>query len=103
MKAKLLVIALTAGIVFAPTPSQADWDPGDMRALALSLRGVRSDDVTFLTAPVAGTELDPTYGDVVVLDQAKCAELFDALRNDRMDAYLRKYPDDRLADERQIG
>ena len=81
----------------------ADWDPGDMRALALSLRGGRSDDVTFLTAPVPGTELDPTYGDVVVLDQAKCAELFDALRNDRMDAYLRKYPDDRLADERQIG
>lgn len=29
MKAKLLVIALTAGIVFAPTPSQADWNPGD--------------------------------------------------------------------------
>ncbi len=81
----------------------AGWDPGDMRALALSLRGTTSDDVTFLTAPVATTETIPVVGSIVRLDEAKCKELFTALREDRMDEYLAKYPDDRLADEDQIG
>jgi LCP family protein required for cell wall assembly len=81
----------------------AGWDPGDMRALALSLRGTTSDDVTFLTAPVATTETIPVVGSIVRLDEAKCKELFTALREDRMDEYLKKYPDDRLADEDQIG
>jgi LCP family protein required for cell wall assembly len=81
----------------------AGWDAGDMRALALSLRGTTSKDVTFLTAPVADTETLPGVGDVVRLDEAKATELFTALREDRMARYLRKYPEDRLADEREIG
>ncbi|MCR4512709.1 LCP family protein [Aeromicrobium sp. 50.2.37] len=81
----------------------AGWDPGDMRALALSLRGTGSDDVTFLTAPVATTETIPVVGSIVRLDEAKNTELFTALREDRMDEYLEKYPDDQLADEDQIG
>ena len=60
------------------------WDPRDMRALALSLRGTQADDVTFLTAPVAGTEELPGVGSVVRLDEAKSAELFTALRTDRI-------------------
>ena len=79
------------------------WDPRDMRALALSLRGTQADDVTFLTAPVAGTEELPGVGSVVRLDEAKSAELFTALRTDRMDEYLAKYPDDQLASEDEIG
>lgn len=60
---------------------------GDMRSLALSLRGMRSDDVTFMTAPVAG--LGSERGQSIVrLDKAKCAELWDALRKDKMAAYL---------------
>ena len=79
------------------------WETGDMRALALSLRNTGADDVTFLTAPVAGTELRPGVGDIALLDEAKATELFEALRNDDMAAYLAKYPDDVLADESQIG
>lgn len=79
------------------------WEPGDMRALALSLRGTSSEDVTFLTAPVATTEEIPVVGSIVRLDEAKTTELFTALREDRMDEYLAKYPDDRLADEDEIG
>lgn len=81
----------------------AEWEPGDMRALALSLRNTTSDDVTFLTAPVATTETIPVVGSIVRLDEAKCDELFTALREDRMDEYIAKYPDDQLADEDQIG
>lgn len=81
----------------------SDWEAGDMRALALSLRGTTSQDVTFLTAPVADTETLPGVGDVVRLDEARSAELFTALREDTMARYLRSHPDDRLADERDIG
>ncbi|TXL62279.1 LCP family protein [Aeromicrobium terrae] len=81
----------------------AEWDPRDMRALALSLRGTRADDVTFLTAPVAGTETVPTYGSIVRLDELKSKELFTAMKNDDMDAYVKKYPDDVLKSDKEIG
>src|SRR5215207_2799819 len=74
----------------------SDWKSGDMRGLALSLRGVQTEDVIFLTAPVAGTETIPIYGSVVRLDELKSRELFEALRKDNLRAYLKKYPDDVL-------
>jgi LCP family protein required for cell wall assembly len=80
-----------------------EWKAGDMRSLALSLRGTSADDVKFLTAPVAGTETHPTYGSIVVLEQAKTAELFESLRSDSLDDYLKKYPDDVLKPEDQVG
>ncbi len=80
-----------------------DWDPRDMRALALSLRDTTADDVSFLTAPVATTEDVPGIGNVVRLDEAKAEELFTALRDDDVGAYLRKYPDEELAAEDEIS
>ncbi len=76
-----------------------EWTAGDMRGLALSLRSISSDDVTFLTAPVAGTETIPTWGSIARLDEAKAAELYEALRSDDLSAYLDKYPDEVLGDE----
>jgi len=79
------------------------WEPGDMRGLALSLRSTSAEDITFLTLPVAGTSTDPTYGSIVDIDEAKAAELFAALRDDDVERYVEKYPDDVLADETDIG
>lgn len=93
----------TLGAVTKNLTVDQAWDPQDMRALALSLRGTAAEDVTFLTAPVAGTEELPGVGSIVRLDEAKSADLFTALREDRMDEYLEKYPDEVLADEDQIG
>lgn len=70
-----------------------EWNGGDMRGLALSLRGVHTRDVIFLTAPVTGIETIPVYGSIVRLDEAKTAELFEAYRNDNLRPYLKKYPD----------
>ena len=67
-----------------------------MRGLALSLRGVETDDVVFLTAPVAGTETIPVYGSIVRLDESKAADLFTSFRGDNLRAYLAQYPDDVL-------
>ena len=74
----------------------AEWSAGDMRGLALSLRGTQADDVTFLTAPVAGTETIPVYGSIVRLDEAKALTLWAALKEDSMTAYLAAHPDDIL-------
>lgn len=72
------------------------WTPGDMRGLALSLRGTAAADVEFMTVPVAGTSIEPTHGDVVNIDEARSQELFEALRGDSVHRYLKKYPDDKL-------
>lgn len=90
--------ALTENIVV-----DSDWDPSDMRALALSLRDTQSDDVTFLTAPVAGTGPVPGVGSVVRLDEARSAALFKAMAQDRMEAYVRANKDDVLKSARQIS
>ncbi len=74
----------------------AEWSSGDMRGLALSLRGTQADDVTFLTAPVAGTETVPIYGSIVRLDEVKAMSLWEALKNDSLTAYLADHPDDIL-------
>lgn len=79
------------------------WSGTAMAKLALSLRGVTTDDVTFMTAPVQGTATDPTYGSIVVLEEARTAELFEALGNDTMRSYLEKYPDDVLPDPGDVS
>jgi LCP family protein required for cell wall assembly len=92
------VSALTANLTI-----DAGWSTGDMRGLALSLRGMHTQDVYFLSAPVAGTETIPIYGSIVQLDQAKSAELFTAFRKDNLRSYLKKYPDDVLKDSKEVG
>lgn len=66
-----------------------EWSTGDMRGLALSLRGLRSSDVKFMTAPLG----DPATGregaaSVVYLDKAACDELWRAYRTDDVGTYL---------------
>ncbi|CAN5219079.1 LCP family protein [soil metagenome] len=75
-----------------------DWEGGDIRALALSMRKLSSKNVTFLTLPISGEGNDATSGAYQVYDEAKSAELFAAVKADRMAPYLKKYPDDALGD-----
>ncbi|WP_162602337.1 LCP family protein [Nocardioides daejeonensis] len=79
------------------------WTNGDLRSLALGLRGISEGDVDFLTMPIGQERTDPTYGAVLEVDTAKAKELFTALRQDRMSRYLKKYPDDVLAEDDQIS
>jgi hypothetical protein len=74
-----------------------------MRALALSLRGTEAKDVTFLTAPVAGTETVAGLGSIVRLDELKSKELFTAMKQDTMQRYIKKYPDDVLKSDKEIS
>ena len=79
----------------------SNWSPSNLRALALSLRGVTSESVAFMTAPVATTEDVSGVGNVVILKETQSAELWQAIANDQVGAYVQAYPDDQLpgADE----
>lgn len=83
----------TLGALTKNLTVDSDWKPGDMRALALSLRGTSQKNVTFMTVPVGPGSVDPTYGDVVNIDLLKSQELFAALKDDSVETYLKKYPD----------
>ena len=80
-----------------------DWTSGEIRSLALSLRGIRSSDVAFLTAPVASTPTLPDLGSVVELDREELAELFDAVRDDSVRDYVREHPEAVLPDASEVG
>ncbi len=63
-----------------------------VQTLAFSLRGLSPSTLTFMTMPVARLARVPDVGSVMIPDQAKCAELFTALRTDTLDQYVLRYP-----------
>ncbi|WP_250005005.1 LCP family protein [Actinoplanes sp. M2I2] len=63
-----------------------------VQRLALTLRHLRAKDLAFVTLPIAENRDIPGIGAVMVPDQARCRELFAALRGGRLDDYLRRYP-----------
>ena len=89
--------ALTANLTV-----DAEWSSGDMRGLALSMRGISSKTVTFMTVPVAGTSTDPTYGSIVNINEAQSQELFTSLKDDTINQYLKKYPDAALKPPKEV-
>lgn len=60
---------------------------GRLRSLALSLRGLRTSDVSFMTLPHAGSSMQDGQS-VVLLDEVKDKVLFSAVRQDTMPGYL---------------
>jgi len=69
----------------------------DLRSLALSLRGIRPDNVIFMTVPTAGTGYEGSAS-VVYVDEERAQRLFDAIKKDDVDSYLAKYgrPEEQL-------
>ena len=63
-----------------------------LRKTALTLR-LSSDDIHLLQAPISGLGTSPTKQSIDIVDKKKLAQLKEALRNDQMDRYLKRYPD----------
>jgi LCP family protein required for cell wall assembly len=79
-----------------------NFDPAEMRDLALSLRGVRGDDVEYLTTPFAS--YDTVEGQSVVrLDRVESDALFEAVKQDDIESYLRKFGGERLPGENAVN
>jgi LCP family protein required for cell wall assembly len=72
-----------------------DFGTGEMRRLALSLRGLRSNGLTFVTVPVKS--LDTIEGQSVVrVDLTQVHALFGAVLADELDEYVAAHPGDLL-------
>lgn len=70
---------------------------GKMRSLAISLRDVRGSNLTFLTAPVAGTGRSPDgKQDIVNLDTSANKALWKAVKDDKMADWLAAHPNSGL-------
>jgi LCP family protein required for cell wall assembly len=67
------------------------WDTEDIRELALSMRGLETDDVTFITAPLARYDRTEDGQSVVILDQKQSKVLWRTVENDKVKKYLDTY------------
>lgn len=64
----------------------------EMLSTAMSLRDLTSDNIYLMQAPVSGTGRSADGQAIDNVDQAKLAELQQALKNDTLDQYRAKYP-----------
>jgi LCP family protein required for cell wall assembly len=64
-----------------------DLSVATMRSEAFALRGIRSGDVVFITAPFTGFGTAPDGGSIEILDESGIAALGTALRTDTMENY----------------
>lgn len=81
------------------------WSNGDIRDLALSMRDLRTDDVTFINAPLA-PDWNKTIegeGSVVLLDEQECAKLWTSLREDTMADYVKAHKSDTLSSKTTVN
>ncbi len=65
-----------------------DWSNSGIRSLAFSMRSTRSGNVTFMTIPTNGTGSDPVAGSIVNVDYELSDQLFEAMRDDDVAAFL---------------
>ena len=82
-----------------------DWSNGDLRDLGWAMRGIRKDDVTFLSAPINQRRPFSDVegeGSVVHLAKRKLDNLFDAMRADDLQTYVNDHPELVLPSETQV-
>lgn len=91
---------LSAGTLFNPvkltntvkdltkyTQVDADTSAGDIRSLALSLRNLRSGDITYYTAPFSGFGNNKVAGSIDVVNEPQMKKLGQAIYHDKMSDY----------------
>ncbi|WP_250037904.1 LCP family protein [Paractinoplanes maris] len=64
----------------------------DIRRLALTVRGIKPDAITYATVPHTSAGLKTRAGSAVQLDKAKSAAMFAAIRADTIDQWLAANP-----------
>jgi LCP family protein required for cell wall assembly len=62
-------------------------DVGQMRSEAFAMRGLRGDDIHFITAPFTGFGMTAAGASIDIVDTVKMAQLGDAIRNDELESY----------------
>ena len=81
----------------------SDWSTKDLRNLALSLRGLNSSKVRFMTLPLARYQVIPGVGDSNIIDEQAATVLWKAVLDDKVGRYLESHPDDELPDPKDVS
>jgi LCP family protein required for cell wall assembly len=61
----------------------------DLGSMAWQMHGLRSSDMTFLTSPTSGFATEPDGESAVVVDKAKAATLYAAVRDDTVGVWVK--------------
>ena len=78
------------------------WTPGDIRNLALSLRGIDASRVRFMTLPLLRYQDVPGVGSANIIDTQAARLLWQAVLDDKVGPYLKRHPGDELPDEKDV-
>ena len=70
------------------------FTPDEIRSLALSMRGIKSEDVAFVTAPLGRYDETAGGASIVRLAQRQSTNLWAAVRAEKLRKYVRKYGDE---------
>ena len=79
------------------------WSTGDIRDLALSLRDIEAENVTFVTAPLGSYDTTSSGQSIVRLDPTKSKELWRALGDGALNDYVATHKGDALPDARKVS
>jgi anionic cell wall polymer biosynthesis LytR-Cps2A-Psr (LCP) family protein len=80
-----------------------DWSTKDLRNLALSLRGLNSKNVRFMTLPLLRYQVIPGVGDSNIIDSQAAKILWKAVLDDKVGPYLKNHPQDELPDPKDVS
>jgi len=80
-----------------------DWTDGDIRGLALAMRGISADDVQFLTVPTAGYGYDDNGQSIVKIDNLKSKQLFNLMKTDNVQKYIEQNPKETLDGDKTVS
>lgn len=80
----------------------SDWSNGDLRSLAVSLRGLDASKVKFLTLPLDRYDTVEGVGSVNIVDDDAARTLWQSVREETVRAYVRDHPEDALPDDREV-
>ena len=81
----------------------SDWSTKDIRGLALSMRGLDSAKVRFMTLPLLRYQTIPGVGDSNIIDTQAAHQLWRAVLDDKVGPYLKSHPQDELPDPKQVS
>ncbi len=71
-----------------------EFTPGGIRSLALSLRGLKSDSVKFVTAPLGRYDETASGSSIVRLAAKQSDALWQSVKDEKLRRYVRRFGDD---------
>ena len=90
-------------VVVANMTVSDDWSTSDIRSLAFSLRGISSQDVTFVTAPLGEYDTTRDGADIVRLAEPDSQDLWAAIEDGQVTQWAAAHQDSRLGKAQNVS